>query len=54
MLNIIGHRKIFLSISAVMVIAAVAVIILFGFRLGIDFRGGTLWNFRVDVAPEHP
>ncbi|HUX36225.1 MAG TPA: protein translocase subunit SecF [Candidatus Paceibacterota bacterium] len=47
MLNIIGHKKIFLSISAVFVIAAVAAIVGFGFRQGIDFAGGTLWQFSI-------
>lgn len=43
-MNIIGHRKIFLSISAILVLASMAAILVFGFRPGIDFVGGTLWQ----------
>ncbi len=46
-LNIIGHRKIFLSIAALLVLAALVSIFTFGFREGIDFKGGTLWTFQV-------
>ena len=52
MLNIIGHRKIFLAISAILVGAAVVAMILFGFREGIDFKGGTLWSFRIGGASD--
>lgn len=47
MLNVIGHRKIYLGISLVLVIAAFACIAVFGLKEGIDFRGGTLWRVRV-------
>lgn len=47
MMNIIGRKNIFLSISAVLIIAAVVAIVLFGFRQGIDFAGGTLWQFNM-------
>lgn len=47
MLNIIGHRKIFLTISGAAVGAGVLAVIFFGFRQGIDFSGGTLWQFRI-------
>ncbi len=47
MLNIIGHKNIFLTISAILVGAAVLSVIIFGFRQGIDFSGGTLWQFTI-------
>ncbi|MBI4085569.1 MAG: protein translocase subunit SecF [Candidatus Liptonbacteria bacterium] len=47
MLNIIGHKNIFLGISAVLITVAVVAVVLFGFRQGIDFAGGTLWQFRI-------
>lgn len=50
-LNIIGHRKIFLTISGILVAAAVVLIIAIGFRPGIDFTGGTLWQFRISPSP---
>lgn len=43
-MNIIGHKNIFLSISGLLVIVSVIVIVFFGFRPGIDFSGGTLWQ----------
>ncbi|PIU98353.1 protein translocase subunit SecF [Candidatus Wolfebacteria bacterium CG03_land_8_20_14_0_80_40_12] len=46
-MNIIGHRKIFLSISGILVLASVAAIVVFGFRSGIDFAGGTLWQIAI-------
>lgn len=41
-MRIIQHRRVYLSFSAAFVAAAVAAIVLFGFRLGIDFTGGSL------------
>ncbi|MBI4086139.1 MAG: protein translocase subunit SecF [Candidatus Liptonbacteria bacterium] len=47
MLNVIGHKNIFLTVSALLVGAAVLLVIVFGFRQGIDFSGGALWQFSV-------
>lgn len=47
MLNIVGHRKIFFIASGIFVGAAVFAMIFFSFREGIDFAGGTLWQFRI-------
>jgi len=46
-MNIIGHRKIFLTISGFLVLASIMAIIIFGFQPGIDFSGGTLWQLRI-------
>ena len=46
-MNIIGHKNIFLTVSAALVGAAVLLVIAFGFRQGIDFSGGALWQFSV-------
>jgi preprotein translocase subunit SecF len=46
-MNIIGNRKIFLSVSALLVAGAIACIVVFGFRAGIDFTGGTLWQVKL-------
>lgn len=43
-MNVIGHKQIFLSISGFLVLAAIIAIVVFGFRPGIDFSGGTLWQ----------
>ncbi|MEE8131587.1 MAG: protein translocase subunit SecF [Candidatus Paceibacterota bacterium] len=46
-MNIIGHRKIFLSISGILVLISIIVVAVFGLRPGIDFVGGTLWQIKV-------
>ena len=50
MFNIIGNKNTFLAISAALIVVALAAIIVFGFREGIDFRGGTLWSVSVEDA----
>jgi len=39
---IIKHKKIFITISAFLVVISLALITFFGLRLGIDFKGGAL------------
>ncbi len=46
MRNIIGHKKIFLTISGLLMIAGLVAIFVLGFKPGIDFAGGTLWQLR--------
>lgn len=46
-LNIVGHKKIYLAISGILVLAAILMVAIFGFRQGIDFAGGALWQFRI-------
>ncbi len=50
MLNIIGNKNTFLSISFALIAVSIAAIAIFGFREGIDFRGGTLWSISVSDA----
>jgi len=45
-MNIIGHRKIYLTISGLLVLGAIVAVIVFGFQQGIDFKGGTLWQIK--------
>ncbi|MBI4193217.1 MAG: protein translocase subunit SecF [Candidatus Colwellbacteria bacterium] len=45
-MDIIAHKVIFLTVSGILVAASVAAIAIFGFRPGIDFSGGTLWEVR--------
>lgn len=47
MLNIIGRKKIFLSISAILVLASIGAIAIYRFHQGIEFTGGTLWQFKI-------
>ncbi len=46
-MNIIRYRGIFLSVSALLVFASIACLLIFGFRPAIDFTGGTLWQVRI-------
>lgn len=41
-MNILQHKKLFLTISSILVIAALAVSFIQGLNLGIDFEGGSL------------
>jgi preprotein translocase subunit SecF len=50
---IIKHKKIFLSISVVLVTVAVFSMFYFGFNVGIDFKGGALMEVSYDgTRPE--
>ncbi|MDO8504266.1 MAG: protein translocase subunit SecF [Candidatus Liptonbacteria bacterium] len=46
-LKVIDRRKIYLTASGLLVGLGVAAIVFFGFKEGIDFTGGTLWQFRL-------
>jgi preprotein translocase subunit SecF len=50
MYNIIGNRKIFLTISAIFVLVAALALGVFRFHQGIDFKGGALWTFKTGDA----
>ncbi len=50
-MNIIGHKNIFLGLSAVLVGAAIVVMLVFGLRPGIEFTSGTLWQFSARGGP---
>ncbi len=54
MLQIIQKRKYAYWFSGILTIASVAILILWGLRLGIDFKGGTLMELRFtkDPAPQ--
>lgn len=49
---IITHKNIFIGISAVLFVAAIAVIVTLGLPLGIDFRGGAQLEIAYTEAPE--
>ena len=50
MLNIVGNKKIWFTISGVFVGAAVIAMIVFGFKESAEFKGGTLWEFSIPSA----
>ena len=47
-MNIIKHKFIFLTISGILVLAAVIALSVFGLKQGIDFVGGSLWQIQVN------
>ncbi len=49
-MNIIGKRKIWYSISLVMIVPGVISLVLFGLKLGIDFSSGQLSTVRGSVT----
>lgn len=49
MLNIVGHKKIWFALSAILVGIAIAAIVGYGFQESAEFKGGTLWQFTVPV-----
>ncbi|NCN95035.1 protein translocase subunit SecF [Candidatus Wolfebacteria bacterium] len=49
-MNIIGNRKIFLSISGVLALASFLAIGIFGLKPGIDFSGGTMWQIKLALS----
>ncbi|MDO8443605.1 MAG: protein translocase subunit SecF [Candidatus Azambacteria bacterium] len=42
MLNIIGKRKLYYTISIIFVVASIAALFLWGLEFGIDFKGGSI------------
>ena len=46
MFNVIKYKYLFIGFSAVITVLAIASMVLFGFKQGIDFVGGTLWQVR--------
>ncbi len=52
-MHIIKHKKIFVTISAILVAISIASISYFGLNLGIDFKGGSLLEVEyVNARPE--
>jgi preprotein translocase subunit SecF len=52
MFDVIKHKWIFLGFSGMLVALAILAIAVFGFRAGIDFTGGTLWQVQIPDASE--
>ncbi|MEN9341844.1 MAG: hypothetical protein RIQ54_100 [Candidatus Parcubacteria bacterium] len=47
MINIVAYKKYFLAVSALLVLTALGASVVLGFKEGIDFTGGTLWQITV-------
>jgi preprotein translocase subunit SecF len=50
MLNIVGRRKIWFTVSGILVGVALVSMAIFGFKQSAEFKGGTLWEFSLPAA----
>ncbi len=50
MLNIVGHKNIWFTLSGVLIGAAVVLMVVFGFKQSAEFTGGTLWEFTIPTG----
>lgn len=48
--HLASKRKLWFTISLIVIVPGLISLIFFGLRLGIDFTGGTLWEVRFDQA----
>ena len=48
-MSLLKHKNIFLGISGALVLVSWVMVFTFGFRQGIDLRGGTEWNLRLGI-----
>lgn len=46
--HLVSKRKLWFTISLILIIPGLVSLILFGLKLGIDFTGGTLWEVQFD------
>jgi len=51
MLNVTGKKYIYLTIAAILVGSSLAAITTWGFKPGIDFTGGTMWQISIPGSP---
>jgi len=49
-MDLIKHKKLFITLSASLVALSIVSILVFGFRPGIDFVGGTLWQIQFQTG----
>src|SRR3989344_5857006 len=47
-MNLIKHKNIFLVASTALVMISWTLVILFGFKEGVDLKGGTEWRVRLE------
>jgi len=50
-MNITSHRKLWFSISGLLVSASIVATLIFGFHLGLDFTGGARWTVAFHENP---
>jgi preprotein translocase subunit SecF len=50
MVNFIKYRSLFFWISGILIAASITAVLIFGFRLGIDFTSGSLWQLKIPAT----
>src|SRR3989344_4190590 len=51
MINVIGKRKIWYTISGILFAASIILVLSWGLNFGIDFTGGTLYELKWESTP---
>ena len=49
---VVTYRKFFFTLSTIFLVVSIGAMIIFGFKIGIDFKGGTITE--VSYSPERP
>lgn len=47
---VLRHKNKFLVFSTIILVASLVIVVLLGFRLGIDFKSGSLWQLKIPGA----
>ncbi|MFQ6049641.1 MAG: protein translocase subunit SecF [Candidatus Paceibacterales bacterium] len=53
-INFLKYRKIYYILSGVLALVSLGALIIFGLKLGIDFKGGTILELEFAKRPENP
>jgi preprotein translocase subunit SecF len=51
-MNVVKNKKIYLTFSGILVIASIVILSVVGLKFGIDFTGGTLWQFKINQVAD--
>lgn len=54
MLPIVSKRKVWYTISGILMFASILCLILFNLNFGIDYMGGSLWDIKMETPPAVP
>jgi len=52
MINIVGRKKVWFALSGIFLAVAILAIAVYGFKESAEFKGGSLWQFKIPT--EHP
>lgn len=49
---VVRYKKIFFTLTSILVVASIAAMVMYGFNVGIDFKGGSLLEVSYPLGPE--